>query len=348
MRSLKHLPWANILVILVNLTLVSTSCELFYEQPVAPTIHALYIACDYKNNAYPSDNLHGTIRDAKELSAAMEQLATLKGLAYSGTTMFQEGTGSDSTSALYPTRTNVLAQLKTINTQITDTDILFVYYSGHGYLDTANGEASLALPSFSSFSYTYLGVSELQAQIKSMKGSKVLVLDSCYSGQFVDDYDETTVRLNLDYDPRFFTIAASLADGVSHEDVFFRDMEDYATKSAYHAYDTDSEPDDPVNHYHGHFTYYLLEALGWNQSDGMDETIDTDGVLTHVSGYLDTDHPIPAQNGNLITIGDLYRYSIQKVGGYIDSGVARWPGFYNQCAQINDGPLDMVLFSDTW
>jgi hypothetical protein len=282
----------------------------------------------------------------------MEQLAALKGLSYSGTQMFQEGTGSDFTSALYPTDTNVLAQLTAINAQMDESDILFIYYSGHGV--SYSGDLVLMPPGDPLHPnplvpYSFLTVYELQAQIKTMKGSKVLILDSCYSGQFVDDYDETTVGLNLDYDPRFFTIAASLADGVSHEDVFFRDMEDYTTKSAYHAYDNDSEPDDPVNHYHGHFTYYLLEALGWNQSDGMDETIDHDtGVLTHVSGYLDTDHPIPAQNGNLITIGDLYRYSIQKVGEYIDSGVARWSGFYNQCAQINDGPLDMVLFSDTW
>ena len=66
-------------------------------------------------------------------------------------------------------------------------DISYFYFSGHGYLDTGNNISYLC-PADTSPDIdisTMISVDELESALSAIPGTKVVIIDSCYSGGFI-------------------------------------------------------------------------------------------------------------------------------------------------------------------
>lgn len=297
------------------------SCELAWPKPDKPTMRVLVVALDYSDDD-DVKNLEGTMTDAKEVAVALNELAgTVYDVEMETTLMLQ---GSDPaaqgrSSDLYPTKANIKRQLKSYaeNPGILESDIFVLYYSGHG---SERDASMVAAPSLDGD--VIITASDLSAWTSGIPGAKLIVMDSCYSGQQVAPYPQTAAQRDDDgfaaYDPHAFYLTASSVDQSSYEDYF-----------------------DDIGHRHGYFTRYFLEAIGWDHCTDYSSTLVTKDIDITVDGRIpDTVRP-PAATGSGITGGNIYRY-ISDVFSF-EKG---WIAF--QTPQTNDGPLDMVLFSEQW
>jgi hypothetical protein len=331
-----------LLIVIVLFTLLALlSCELFLEKPPKPTIHALVIGLDYKNNYYDDgttpytpDNLNGTINDAKEIAAALYRRGEEMGTEVKVTLMLQEGTSplpvtvadAQTNYPLYPLIENIQTQLQRIDNEMTDNDILLVYYAGHGYGGPTTPEqyqGALALAETQEAIGDPVKVEDLQATLAIIKGTKLLIMDSCYSGTHESEYptrppDDDNASVHLVYDPSQFYLLASAPDELSWE------LAGVET--------------------HGYFTGQVLENLGWKHEDFTEiEVYDPDtGTRTEtIVGNIATGSEAPIERNGTISLGDLFANI--PIHTASDGGTR-----VNQTPQTGNGPLDLVLFSEHW
>ncbi|MFA7671224.1 MAG: caspase family protein [Sphaerochaetaceae bacterium] len=313
----------RLLILIISLALLLfSSCELLVKKPPKPKIEAVLIGLDYwggyTNNEFLSiaRQLNGTIRDVKEFGEALEQLASKLNQDLSITYMLQEREIVDPLT--FPTKVNVLGKIEEKIEQLEENDLLLVYYAGHG--GTGSGDLIVAdLPG--NKEYDYLDTAVLLEKFNEMsKGNAILILDSCYSGNYVQPYLDP-----VNYNPRLLTISASSANQDSYEWSIFR-------KNKFTAYDTGKLFTDPENHFHGVFTTYLLESLGWDHGDGTNEKLEAGQLV--VDGSLKPLNQIPVLKNGTITGGDIYSYISKRIKG--------------QRSLTVNGPLDKVIFSTKW
>ncbi|MDD4842219.1 MAG: caspase family protein, partial [Sphaerochaetaceae bacterium] len=135
---MRHTRLISIISLITLFIITFTSCELFIDPPAKPEYHLLVISLDYKNTS-DINNLEGTIRDAKEFAKAMEQLADHYDAILHPYFMLQESSNANPLASDYPTILHIQNKLLAINAAMKESDILIVYYSGHG----ANGSGDL-------------------------------------------------------------------------------------------------------------------------------------------------------------------------------------------------------------
>jgi len=319
----------GIMVILLTMSVIS--CELLLEKPAKPTIHALFVSLDYYNT---SIRLNGTIRDAKEIESALSSLSTHFTIEMETTWMLQEGESPSVSSLLYPTPSNILNKIEELKSGLTEQDILFIYYSGHGYdpseSNPIGGDLAVAVQESETATSTLYINDVLNLLNTIQRGKVIFVLDSCYSGNFVPDYPTGYPLINNDfeYNSRVFVLSASSKDNVSYERPIFR------TEYESQLYDYTVDADDPRNHIHGVFTDLFLKGLGWHHGDGTGEVIDSAGVLTTIDGEIVDTSDIPTLRNGSITTSDIYNYILTNIS--------------RQTPMTVSGPLDLVLFSEHW
>lgn len=334
----KALLLGIVLLILVSLL----SCELFLEKPEKPTIHALVIGLDYKNNyysdgstLYTSDDLEGTINDAKEIAAALYRRGEEMETDVRVTLMLQEGATllpdtvaqAEADYPLYPIIENIQTQIQRINSEMTEDDIFLLYYAGHGYGDTTvpnDNQGALALAETKkAIGVAPVSVEELQAVLVTVKGSKLLIMDSCYSGTHEAEYptsppNDENSSVHMVYDPSQFFLLASATDQLSWE---------FASPEI-----------------HGYFTGQVLENLGWQHTDSSEiKVYDPDaGTRTEtIIGKIEAGSEAPIERNGTIYLGDLFANIPEYTENDGGSRVTQTP-------QTGNGPLDLVLFSEHW
>ena len=293
------------LLILLSLSLL-LGCELMSDPPEEGKTHHLAIALSYDGTNVNS--LNGTLPDAIELEKAFTAL--FAGKEHTSTLMLQDGSDSLSDSFL-PTKAHVIEQIESLSDAMDEQDILIISYSGHGDVD-----GSLVLYRSSGvildtdeepFADSLLSVRELYESLESCKGSVLLLIDSCYAGNFVQESEtsysliERNAYLQEIYDQYFtegsytrpvFVLAATTYDNYAHE----------------------TDYDDPP--IHGEFTRPLLEALGWDEENQILRNVD-----------------------QIISVDYLYQYV------YYHQDIAlsgNYPEDY-QHPTITGGPLDLIL-----
>lgn len=315
--------------ILLLLTLLSffmlTSCELFMEEPIQGKVYYVTVGIDYKNNgtaiANVKNDLDGTIHDAQELYDALEIIIGKAKRESTGYTMIQEGDQPEesSDSEFYLSKTKIETQLTTIKNSANENDLTIFTYSGHGIEET--GHLVLA---YSTTGYETLSPDELLSWMAAIPGKKLVILDSCFSGMFVDKSPSSTNTIFNNSITKFFETYHS-SDKYGKPDL-------YVLTASAHTDSYEAKFGTGANaHVHGIFTYALLEALGWNH------TSDT-APLEGVSSY-----PPAAKNGR-ITVDGLFRYI--KKNQAISTKLAlfsNWGEF--QHPLTTGGPLDLVLFN---
>ncbi|MDC7229339.1 MAG: caspase family protein [Sphaerochaetaceae bacterium] len=295
------------LLILLSLSLF-WGCELMSDPPEEGKTHHLAIALNYDGTDV--NNLHGTLPDAIELEKAFTALFTDR--EHTSTLMLQDGS-DDLSDPLLPTKTHVLEQIESLSDAMDEQDILIISYSGHGWDD---GSLVLYPPRSSGlildfndvpFGDSLLSVEDLFLKLKECKGSVLLLIDSCYAGNFVQESEtsysliERNTYLQEIYDQYFtkgeytrpvFVLAATTYDNTAKE-------------PPYYGVPT-----------HGYFTQALLEGLGWDEENqilrDVDQTISVDYLYQYV--YYHQDFPLSGVN----------------------------PKLY-QHPTINGGPLDLIL-----
>jgi len=88
------------------------------------------------------------------------------------------------------TKSNILQSISSAFSGADSNDISYFYYSGHGALV---GNTSYICPAdMTSFANSAISVDELESALSAIPGTKVVFLDSCYSGGFIGkSMDET-------------------------------------------------------------------------------------------------------------------------------------------------------------
>lgn len=161
-----------------------------------------------------------------------------------------------------PNRSNVLAALKTICSNVERDDLLLVYFAGHG--KSLNGNPYLIVQDtrIAALEDTAVSVSKVKSIMnKSPAERKILIIDACQSGpgRSATIVDEEFTKNVYELASGFATIAACTSEQIAHE------MDDKK---------------------HGAFTYYLLEALRGNADRDNNEYITVDEVEKHTLSKL--------------------------------------------------------------
>ncbi|WP_321300774.1 caspase family protein [uncultured Sphaerochaeta sp.] len=265
------------LLILLSLSLF-WGCELMSDPPEEGKTHHLAIALGYDGTDVNS--LHGTLPDAIELGKAFTAL--FAGKEHKSTLMLQDG--SDSLSdPLLPTKANVTQKIKTLSDTMNEQDILIISYSGHGDVDGSlvlyppRSDGSILDANDIPFEDSLLSVKDLYSNLEECKGSILLLVDSCYSGNFVRESEtsysliERNAYLQEIYD-QYFT------EGSYTRPVFILAATTYDNTAG----ETSS---------HGYFTQALLEGMGWDEENqklrDVGQTISADYLYQYVYYHQD-------------------------------------------------------------
>ncbi|MDX9916179.1 MAG: caspase family protein [Sphaerochaeta sp.] len=264
--------------------------------------------------------LPATINDAVEVSLALAQL--FAGRAFSGELLIQTGALDDDGLWMYeggssdgvPTKERILERLGHWMSALHVGDLLIITYSGHGMEDGSlvlappGEEGSIFLEGGSIDGSLLLGTDELFTLLAPCKASVLLILDSCYSGNFVQE-------------------EGSSISVVERRDIFGDAYRRFFTNAPYNrrvfvlsATSSDHTSSEPLggDHTHGYFTGALLEALGWEC---------TQQALVLKRPFISSDW--------------LYQYILCHQRIPTDGRFGLW----YQHPQISGGPLDLVLVS---
>ena len=317
---MKHLM---LLCCILMIILLVSACELFWDEPAPPTLRVLIVALDYHHTsqfeAYPISHINGPIVDAKELAVALAHLGSETHFAMeTQVTMMLEESGYVSDDDRIPSQERIFNQMRRYEAsgdlEAADNDLFLFYYAGHG---GANGASLITASEDGSTAAKVITSDELLERMSAIPGRKVLLLDTCHSGQAITVYPRTEAqRSQLPYNPHLFTITASAADQLSHESEFT-----------------------VFSHKHGWFSYYLLEALGWNHFHITGSSAMIEGREISVLGSLMSKYDIPVYRKTEILLGDIYRYIMHQFGP-----VRNW--LHMQTPQTSGGPTDIVLLSN--
>nr|WP_319472358.1 caspase family protein [uncultured Sphaerochaeta sp.] len=283
------------LLILLSLSLF-WGCELMSDPPEEGKTHHLAIALNYDGTDVRS--LNGTLPDAIELEKAFAAL--FAGKEHTSTLMLQDGS-DDLNDPLLPTREHVKAKIKSLSDSMEAQDILIISYSGHGWDDGSlvlyppRSDGSILDANDIPFDDSLLSVIDLYDKLKECKGSILLLVDSCYAGNFVEESETSYSLIERDsylkevynqyftkgeYTRPVFVLAATTYDNTAGE-----------TAS------------------HGYFTQALLEGMGWDEENqtlrDVGQTISADYLYQYVyyhqgiklSGVYSWDYQHPTITG---------------------------------------------------
>lgn len=315
----------KLILLLLSLILILSSCELFMDEPEMGDVYAIMVGLDYKNNS--QDDLKGTLNDVDELHIVFGKMAEISNSDYFGYTFKQEGIaytsvvnhsiGTTMVNA-YPSIENIEQAIKALVNQTDDNDLIIFTYSGHG-----KDDGTIAL---GATSYSDTALSPVQEILDyfvdfDIKGRKLIILDTCFSGLSLPDNpgsSNTVLGSSIDdwyakywdktsYDlPDLFVLTAS-GPTESYEDNFMDD------------------------HWHGLFTKGLLKALGWS----------------HPHPDPDAQQIPPAAKGSVLTVDSLYGYILDFIEEHPDFN-PQWNILkLNEITQhplVSGGAMDMVLF----
>ncbi len=311
-------PLIIIIIILLLVTLLG--CEILQSKPDKPKIYFLGVGLDYKNiknspQRPTLNHLNGTIADTKELASALYQRGKGMEVEVEITLMLQEGDNPDVEADLYPIKENIWDQIERIKDKLTPSDIFIFYFAGHGEANASGQGGDLVVGikenNVSISTAEVLAIDELYTQLKGIEATKLLILDSCYSGGHQVPYPQTPKEREgeeLRYLASQFYLLASAADEESWET---------------------THPDE-----HGFMTLQLLEALGWDHS-GSSTIEDFENTPYIIDGHIPDDTPSPVEKGGNIYLSDLFKF----IRGVKNT---------RQKPQTGGGPIELILFSRHW
>ena len=229
-----------------------------------------------KWDAYSVGQLSGTINDSKEIGAALYSLYEDKNIENDFIFMLSEGSSPDYSNPLYPTASNIISQINSLDL---DEDDLFVfYYAGHGYLEKDDLYFITADNYLGSFC-TAIKSSDLMKAIKNVGCRSTVILDSCYSGAF-DPKNSATPNTFTNSLKKIFEEKINVESGFAMSVLAAskwneKSLENYKVSFSDGSYEI-----------HGHFSGRLLSALNWQHSSTKTTTVtNIDQTKVVANGY---------------------------------------------------------------
>ena len=214
-------------------------------------------------------------------------------------------------------RWNIYVVMEYLGTlELGENDLLILTYSGHGEKNSGN---LMTNASQTTADYDALKVEELNERVSSLGGKKLIVLDSCYSGQFVSSSPLTSADVFSDKDKEDRWLGKNYIKAMV-DSVFSPEKEgkDYtnlwilsSSGKSQEASDSLDGGDGPFQLSYGAFTYYLLKGLGY-----------------------DTDRNEAVKKEERVTVYSLYSYIRRNFPDY-ETQI--------QTPRVSYGPLDLII-----
>ncbi|MBE5814995.1 MAG: hypothetical protein E7320_07320 [Clostridiales bacterium] len=263
---------------------------------MAPQYRALIVGQSYPN--WSSGQLPGCLTDAKGMKAMLDSSSN------------PNYRPIDVKLKTNLTSDDIFYWIKRSFKRAKDTDISLFYYSGHGV-----GTYGWLCGVNSDTSYDYVTVADLKAALDKVRGKKIVLLDSCYSGMFIDKTGNGDIMFISEKDAAALGADKAMTDQEAMEaftnnviNVFAAaEKADNLATSKYYVmtgcskYQTSAELISGGTRF-GLFTNVLLEASGYNSPSGSFYAVQ----------YGDADN-----NGKL-TLKELYSYTYSGVNEIAD------------------------------
>ena len=190
-------------IIVLVILLVLSACDLVMslgQESENYDVYLVSVACNYRNTPVVGE-LEGTLNDQMFLSAQLAHLSSLAGVDYRAW-LIRDGSvgedglnrddkeshlvrihGSSKTSTVIDQvdRDGIDKVIDEVASLVDGDDLLVFHYSGHGY----EGTGDLFLPC-TCRGYRY-PLDELASRLETIPCNRLIVLDSCYSGNIVDE-----------------------------------------------------------------------------------------------------------------------------------------------------------------
>ena len=220
-----------------------------------------------------------------------------------------------------PSKTALLSGISSFFADTTDNDISVVFLCSHGNMAGNYTDYRLSLPGYTtnkdSLPNYYVTSNEIFKCVKRIKGRVLLIIDSCYSGTFLEDMadklDEQNGRISV------LTAASN------------------TSATYYKVADTSRSVD--------FFTFFLLQGIGYNEKEGW-YNADAAGSQGTAPGYLAADRA--GNNDGQVTIGEFYDFAAKCIAANIPSYSKKswfW-GNKNQKPRIYAGAnADLVIYA---
>jgi Uncharacterized protein containing caspase domain len=304
----------SLIPLILLLSLLLSSCELIIKQNPKPTINFVSVALKYNIN----HRLNGTLPDQDLMIEELRLLSEKAGYNFHSY-RFREEDGvytlkiDDGTAQTQPYISLVNPLKKFLQNaesfSQTDSDILIFYYSGHG----KNPTGDLVL---SADGTQNLPLQDLSGWIEPLDGKKLILLDSCFSGNIVTDTEGTLRQDEI------------LSDGWNT--LFGNAFSNNKNTWVMTASQNNNQSIELEYYNHGLFTYYLLKGLG--ASDPVNNVAGTSSSLYSMDGEL--------------TVAELYDYIEKHVStNYTNQSLSHnLPPNSPQVTQNATSVLDLVLF----
>lgn len=235
------------------------------------TTYRLFAAYSYY------DALPFTKRNATTVANVFEK-SSISGLTYSTKVMGNPG------------KTQLLSGISSFFSGTDDNDVSVIYLCSHGHnTKSAYRNYFLSLPGYSSDknnSNYKITSTEIFNCVKRVRGSVVLILDSCYSGTFIED-----MKGKLDDQGGRIAVLTAASN----------------TRATY--YNKKSNSVD-------FFTFFLLQGLGYNERDGWWNK-DSKASKGSYPGYLAADKK--GNGDGIVSLGEFYDYAGKCIDANIPS-----------------------------
>ena len=190
-------------IIVLVMLLVLSACDLVMslgKESEDYDVYLVSVACNYRNTPEAGE-LEGTLNDQMFLSAQLAHLSSLAGVDYRAW-LLRDGSvgedglnrddkeshlvrihGSSKTSTVIDQidRDGIDKVIDEVASLVDGDDLLVFHYSGHGY----EGTGDLFLPC-TCRGYRY-PLDELASRLETIPCNRLIILDSCYSGNIVDE-----------------------------------------------------------------------------------------------------------------------------------------------------------------
>ncbi len=246
-------------------------------KPVSATpTYRLFAAYSYANSAYKGF-LPFPDNNAKSMAAVFEN-SSVSGLGYATRVLGN------------PSKTQLLSGISSFFAQSADVDVSIVYLCSHGHMTNGYGGYRLSLPGYDDNTANanyYITAQEIFNCLARINGSVVLILDSCYSGAFLQD-----MQGQLDSMGGRIAVMTAASD----------------TRATYYKVKKNKKSVD-------FFTFFLLKGLGYNHREGWWNS-DAKGSRGAYPGFLAAD----ATGGNgdgIVTLGEAYAYAANSIAANI-------------------------------
>lgn len=179
-----------------------------------------------------------------------------------------------------------------------ENDLIIFTYSGHGEENTGAFATNVKVKTASSKEsedYDLTNKEIVLEALSSISGNKVLFLDSCYSGNFVQGNTLTTKDVFSGEEARYtgedYTEALKKS---SLEKSYIQYPKMWVMSSAgknQRAWDALSEGDSIFQNHYGAFTYYLLKALGYDMEKNESKKESSELTFYSIYSYVRTNFP---------------------------------------------------------